>query len=157
MKWRLLMEAASKRLLLPGGGSHFLLSYFQAVWNEKSIVCWDVINACCGAPGLLMPLSSLSSDNFSEPADRQALFKDVKSSRKVSVAIYVIFHYFFISNLAFPEIASRQERTKAHPISEQWILLPPHPDMLLVCWPRTFDTCPSAAEKKWVKKEGVIL
>lgn len=157
MKWRLLMEAASKLLLLPGGGSHFFLSYFQAVWNEKSIVCWDVINACCGAPGLLMPLSSLSSDNFSEPADRQALFKDVQSSWKVSVPKYVIFHYFFISNLAFLEIASRQGCTKARSISKQWILFPPRPDMLLVCWPLTFDICPSATKKKWVKKEDVVL
>lgn len=133
MKLSLPMEAANKLLLLPREGSHFFLSYFQAVWNEKSIVGWDMINACCGVPGFLMSLSSLSSDNFSEPADRQALFKDVQSSRKVSVAILIISHYFLISKLPFPETASGQEHTKAGPISVQQILLPHCSTILPVC------------------------
>lgn len=40
-QWIILLEAV-KKLLIPGEGSHFLLSYFQAVWKEKSIVCWDI-------------------------------------------------------------------------------------------------------------------
>lgn len=101
-KWRLLLEAVNK-LLIPREGSHFLLSYFQAVWKEKSIACWDIVNACCRTHGLLMSLSSLSSDNFSEHADRETLFKDVQSSRKVSVPILMIPHSFPISSLAFLE------------------------------------------------------
>lgn len=52
---------------------------------------------------LLMSLSSLSSDNFSEHADRETLFKDVQSSRKVSFPILMISLSFLISNLAFLE------------------------------------------------------
>lgn len=97
------MEAVNKLLLIPREGSHFLLSYFQAVWKEKSIACWDIVNACCRTHRLLMSLSSLSSDNFFEHADRETLFKDVQSSRKVSAPILMISHSFLISSLAFLE------------------------------------------------------
>lgn len=98
----LLLEEVNK-LLIPREGSHFLLNYFQAVWKEKSIVCWDIVSACCRTHKLLMSLSSLSSDNFSEHADRETLFKDVQSSRKVSVSILMISHSFLIFSLAFLE------------------------------------------------------
>lgn len=101
-QWSLLLEAVSK-LLIPRERSHFLLSYFQAVWKEKSIVCGDPVSACCRTHKLLMSLSSLSSDNFSEHADRETLFKDVQSSRKVSVPILMISYCFLISSLTFLE------------------------------------------------------
>ena len=156
-KWRLLLEAVNKLLLIPREGSHFLLSYFQVVWKEKSIAWWDMINACCRAPRLLMSLSSLSSDNFSERADRETLFKDVQSSRKVSVPICVISHSFLISHLAFPETESGQECTKAGPLSV-------HQSFLLLDWPCClsvdhwhFCTRSSATEKKEVKNEDAVI
>jgi len=60
-----------------------------------------------------MSLSSLSSDNFFERADRETLFKDVQSSRKVSAPVCMNSHCLLISSLAFPETESGQECTKA--------------------------------------------
>lgn len=77
-----------------------------------------MINACCRAHRLLMSLSSLSSDSFSEHADWEALFKDVQSSRKVSMSLFAWFSTLSSSPVChFQKRRVSRSSTKADPLS----------------------------------------